>query len=629
MQRIVLGNARVRCALEPESDLIRIEPAGSAVWECRLVGELRAAPKPEDSKWEYPRPYDPGWAGGRSRLLSLRSQGTDGAVAEVLTPAGPARLSIALDPDRPAVRFAVEAAPGTPAPLSWPGPLRPAEGQKVQQRLFLPYCQGFVFAPGHAEGCRPLAVQVRYGPGVGLPFVGLISGRSGWLLTFETADDAVVELAKPEGQAIEVRPVWLSSMGALGYRRSLRYEFAPEATGTRLAKMHRAAVRGGPTRKTLAEKAEQRPLLNRLAGAAYLFTGYYGFEKADRRLTDLCRRLLDETGYPGLLAGPLEMCGYRDGEMSFVGAEPCISAPGTREFLRSRGLPWFNYILDKGAEARLKGFDRDHLLLQADGTPWMSWVSEHNKLVELCPLRVEPARAALLDGWCAGAPVHHVDTATMTGLLECRHPAHPCTRGQDRAARAACLSRFLDSGHVVVSEAGQDWAVPVADLLSLNNFGHHITNSDSGWRPVPFPLFALVYRECVGSFWHEADTWHDGRGEDKLLYDAALGNAPTLAPLIRLFRLVAGRPVEKGEEFFSRDETTGAGWNLCARGAALARLHAATWQEEMVSFEYLDGEGLLSRTELAGGTAILVNRGSEPAKDDGRTVPPRALTVIR
>ncbi|MFH1023230.1 MAG: hypothetical protein V1809_07550 [Planctomycetota bacterium] len=634
MKPVTFGSAALRCVLDPAADSLRIEPAGSPAWECRLLGDLRAAGAPEDSKWEYPRRYAPGWAPGRTGIVSVEPRGPLAVELRVRTPAGPATLSVAADPDRPALRFAVEALPGTPAPMAWPGPLRPARSIGAAaapgaQHLFAPYCQGFVFSPEPGEACEALAMQVRCGPGLGLPFVGLVAGRSGWLLTFETADDAAVEIAKPAGGPIEVHPIWLSSMGAIGYRRSLRIEFLEAADGTALAKLHRAAVKGGPTWKTLAEKASERPRVKNLAGAAYLFTGYYDFEDADRRLTELCRRLLDEAGFPGLLAGPLEMCGYRDRDISPAGAEHPLSASGTRKFLDSRGVPHTNWVLDKLADVRLENFDGGNFLMQADGSRWMSWVTATQKLAELCPLRVEAARAALFDEWCASAPAHALDTTAMTGLLECHDPGHPCTRAQDRVARAACLARFLARGHLIASEAGQDWAVPVTDVLSLNNFGHHIANSRTGWRPVPFPLFALVYRECVGSVWHEADTYHDGRGEDKILYDAALGNAPTLAPLIRLFKLVDGRPVVHGMEFFSRDETTGAGWDLCVRAADLANLHARTWQEEMVSFQYLDAERLVSRSELSRGVAILVNRSVEPVSIGGRHLPPRAYRAVR
>lgn len=621
---ISFGTARLRCRLAADGDRLRLEPADGPPWECSLLGELRVAPAPEDSKWEYPRSYEPGWAAGRAELVGAERRGELVVDLDVRTAAGRATLSVEVDPDRPALRFSVEDAP---APLSWPGPLRPV-GEAPPGRLYLPYCQGFIFEPPRDEKREALAMQVRCGPGLGMPFVGLAAGDAGWLLAFETPDDAVVEIAKEAGGPIEVRPVWLSSLGELRYRRALRCEFAADATGTRLAKLHRAAVVGGPTWKTLAQKVEERPAVAGLAGAPYLFTGYYDFEDVDRRITELCRRLIEEAGYPSLLPGPLSMCGHRDRQISMLGLEKPLDTPRTREFLRSRGLPWTNWVLDKLADVRLEDFDGGHFLTQAGGERWMSWITETQKLAELCPLRVEAARAAVFEEWLADAPAHAVDTAAMTGLLECHHPEHRCTRAQDREARIRYLGRFLERGHIVASEAGQDWAVPVCDVLSLNNLGHHIANSGTGWRPVPFPLFALVYRECVGSVWHEGDTYHDGRAGEKMLYDAAIASAPTLGPLLRLFKLKAGRPVAENQEFFTRDETSGAGWELCLRGADLAHLHAATWQEELVSFAYLDAERALSRSELAGGRALLVNRGEEPAEVDGQSLPPRSWRAM-
>jgi hypothetical protein len=142
-------------------------------------------------------------------------------------------------------------------------------------------------------------------------------------------------------------------------------------------------------------------------------------------------------------------------------------------------------------------------------------------------------------------------------------------------------------------------------------------------------LFALVDRECVVSVWHEQDTWHDARGMDKLLHDAAMASPPTLGPLLRMFTMdEGGRPLADACDTFTRDETEGEGWELCRRGLDLARLHAETWQEELRAFVWLDADCRVSRSELAGGRAILVNRGDETAQIEGREVPARAIQVL-
>lgn len=91
-----------------------------------------------------------------------------------------------------------------------------------------------------------------------------------------------------------------------------------------------------------------------------------------------------------------------------------------------------------------------------------------------------------------------------------------------------------------------------------------------------------------------------------------------------MFTMAAdGRPLAEGMETFLRDATRGAGWVLCERGAALARFHARTWQEELRAFAWLDPEQRVSRSEFAGGSAVLVNRGDEALQVEGTTVPAR------
>ncbi|MDI6775407.1 MAG: glycoside hydrolase [Verrucomicrobiota bacterium] len=301
----------------------------------------------------------------------------------------------------------------------------------------------------------------------------------------------------------------------------------------------------------------------------------------------------------------------------------------TVRFLALRGALSFSWVLDELADARNERFDGSHFLTQADGSRWMSWLTGAQKLAQLCPRRASLARAPHLSEWLTASDGCHFDTTAMTGLVECFHPEHPCTRAQDREARVECLQRFLQEGQIISSEAGQDWAVPFADILSTNNFGHHVVNTRTGWRPLPFPLFSLVYRECVGSVWHEGDTYHDGCGMEKLLYDAAFGNAPTLSPLLRNFSLQDGKPDSDKYDLFFRDETTGMGWQMCLRAGELARFHADTWKEELRQFEYLDSSCLLSRSEFSGGAAVLVNRSTEQALISGCDLPPQSYRIIR
>ncbi|MDI6775244.1 MAG: hypothetical protein QME60_07635, partial [Verrucomicrobiota bacterium] len=250
------GSSRLRCNFAPISGTLRIEPDGVPVWECRLFSDLHAGLVPEDLKWPYPLPQPFAWAPGKNEIGAITSRGDLNATFPVKTPAGDVVLSVEVDPNKPALRFIVEAETGAPAPLAFPGPLRPTDGIR-EESLYLPYCQGFVFAPRAEEICEPLAFQVCCGPGLGLPMVGLTCGGNGWLLVFETADDAAVEVAKPSAGPIEVRPIWLSSGGKIGYRRALRFEFFQQANGAKLAKRYRAFVRNGPTWKTLGEKAKE------------------------------------------------------------------------------------------------------------------------------------------------------------------------------------------------------------------------------------------------------------------------------------------------------------------------------------------------------------------------------------
>ena len=277
-------------------------------------------------------------------------------------------------------------------------------------------------------------------------------------------------------------------------------------------------------------------------------------------------------------------------------------------------------------DRRLPGYSDAIARKEIDGTVIPGWETGHQKLNPLCPLLQE--KSTNMD-WETIETIagHHFDTTAMEALHECWSSTHPCSRTHDRICRERLVGRVTGMGHFALSEAGCEWAVPHFHMLSLNNFGHHIINSGTGWQPIPFPLFSLAYRECVLSCWHETDTWHDSSADDKRLYDASIGAVPTFNPCGKMFLLYDGKPDPDKSEFHTRHSQDPEVRKIIESGLDVARLADTTWGLELERFTYLDEAKTVSESTFLNGPTVLVNRSQKSYEKEGVSVAARQFVV--
>ncbi|NCA83565.1 MAG: hypothetical protein EOM72_12625 [Opitutae bacterium] len=138
-------------------------------------------------------------------------------------------------------------------------------------RLVIPHNAGLLF------GVDELAWDGKaLGGFYSMPWFGaadLASGQ-GYIGILDTPDDASFRGTKVRGAArdvLSVQPYFLPQKGAFGYARRMVYHFSDKGGYVALAKRYRAYAKARGLLKTLAEKRQTRPSIDRLVGAVNIY----------------------------------------------------------------------------------------------------------------------------------------------------------------------------------------------------------------------------------------------------------------------------------------------------------------------------------------------------------------------
>lgn len=98
-------------------------------------------------------------------------------------------------------------------------------------------------------------------------WIGGWTGNTGYVAIAETPDDLYQAVDHTEGQAPSCFIHWLGSLGRLRYARRVRYRFGADLTWVAQAKAYREHCRVMGLFRTLKDKAEENPNINKLRGA--------------------------------------------------------------------------------------------------------------------------------------------------------------------------------------------------------------------------------------------------------------------------------------------------------------------------------------------------------------------------
>jgi len=462
-----------------------------------------------------------------------------------------------------------------------------------------------------------------------MSFFGVVDNKDecGWMAVLETPEDAALRCV-PEGRRLGgMAPLWKPELDKPGYPRRVRFVFFDRGGYVAMAKRYRALAKRRGLVKTFQEKAKERPLVERLPGAANVWyfpgRGEPSHAKVAAELRDAgigrflwssCAPARDVeviAAMPDVLVGRYDVCRdvYYPELLDALGWQN----PPKSEICRNTSA-WPDDVVWDGAESNTwrrawgmtcKDGNTRYCAAQCD-IPAVARL-ERNVAEEL---RATPFTARF------------IDVVTAVGWEECRNPAHPMTRRVSRRAKADLLKMLCERFSLVVgSEQGKDDVVPYCDYFEgmmsprcarmphgRAGYGRAEMFGDDGGVPKQLspkeldrvtryalnekyriPLFELVYHDCVASHWY----WYDYSNQPicfwkkRDLFNALYGTAP-------MYIFDYGQWTRRKAEFVESWKRVGG----IARDSGFS---------EMTSHSMLKPDGSVQETRFANGLVVTVD----------------------
>lgn len=562
--------------------------------------------------------------------LGVKSAEKTGPRAVAVRLAGTRRLVIELDAMEPEVSVTLEPGKDTKE-------LAETDRLDVMLPFFPPSKDSEIVWTNRAGALYPVTERV-FGPApwvVGgkemmMCWFGIVDARckAGMMTIVDTPDDAHVEFRERDGLwAPGVR--WLPSRGRIAYPRRLIHRFFDIGGYVAQAKHYRAYKIAQGEFRTLREKAEHNPWVDKLIG------GVGG--RIIHNNVGLSREYLTRLPEYGIHSGPLTLRAKDDleGVMTpevtqtlidqgfllmhwYTTAWALPNEPDTLltpqymknpRFTISRTGGYLTKVSKKKGEEEAElpesGFTRlcSHDYLNKA----TQFLDRMNQLYPMKPKGFSATCGLKIDMLCED-------------LFECYAPGHELTRSQDKAERIEALAALKQRGFILSAEGGNDWQVPwlehAYDPLGLQRAQQRRIASatwsikypvDPGIGPQydeyyfgatkRVPLYDLVYHDCIVGTLHDADSfnmYYKTREEDakywrlKELLSILHGQAPN-------FYLTV-------DEFFEEQHA-----RIKQSIDLVCPWHEKVGYDEMVDHEYLTDDRMVQQTRFSSGWTAIVN----------------------
>ena len=352
-----------------------------------------------------------------------------------------------------------------------------------------------------------------------IPLIGLFDREHGdaMMLQIESPLDANVRLSRKDG-LIWPEPVWQCSMGKFAYPRRATYRFIDQGGYVKMAALYRDYQKRRGMLKTLAEKAKERPAVNRMKGSPVLWA-----ETSDAAFLKKWRNF-------GLTSAILAV--------EFPGAE-------NRRW-SDMGYITLGYDSYGDISEGPLGFQSDSIqengLMLPTSEMMTGWTTRDpdGKVVKQYYLRSSSGylNAAMAYSQSriteANRNGNFIDVMMAGGLMEDYHPKHSFDRKTDLKYKRGVFQYYLQKGLIIGTEHGNDWGADLVDYteggLSGSNWwipGKNISGWNAGHLRAPvsrddfspeflkyglptqrIPFWELVYHDCVATTWY----WGDSAG---------------------------------------------------------------------------------------------------------------------
>jgi len=371
---------------------------------------------------------------------------------------------------------------------------------------------------------------------------GICSPGFGYAAIFDTPHDAQYCCSHPGNGDTLVTPLFVSSLGRIGYKRTMLYKFEENLDYTRIAKIYREYLTERGRLVSLREKIARNPNIAKLIGTPIIHTGiathispesnyyhegepekndyYTPFSKCEEQLRALKKQLdraylhLDgwgHHGYDNLHPDPFPP---HEGAGGAAGMKSLADACREIGYMFGIHDQYRDYYYDAPS------FDFDNAVMDEDGGhPFCSiWFGGAHSY--LCSkLAPEYVKRNYDEFEKLGIKIEgsYLDVFSVVWGDECFNPHHRITREQSAEYRRYCFDILTSRGIIPSSEETIDNVLPA---IALCHHAPHFT-VDLGKRSeligYPIPFFNLVYHDCVVIPWFALDgSWGIPTGYDPM-----------------------------------------------------------------------------------------------------------------
>ena len=525
--------------------------------------------------------------------------------------------------DRPEVTVTISGEGEMNSALPYPAAFATEKGD----RLIVPMNEGICY-PADEPDEIPGRLIAYGGHGICMAFFGVQDDATGagWMAIIETPDDAaMIARRNSETKLWTLGPSWDDQKKNFGYERRIRYVFFDKGGYVAMCKRYRAYAKEIGKLKTFAEKAKERPLVDRLLGAPNVWC----WEKDKLAVvSNLVSAGIDRFLWSGG-GTPAEVTAMAEMPKVLVGRYDCYQDVYHPEQLKKLG---------RKSGYNTEAWPDDIIWNSADSNDWRhAWgVKAKDGTWTYCAMMCDSAapaherRNVIEELKTKPYNTRFVDTTVASPWQTCWNPAHPMTRSDSRHWKMELLRILGDEFKLVVgSETGHDASVPFCDyfegMLSLGPY----RVPDSGrnirevWTNVPprvakyqvgenyrLPLWELVYHDCVCAHWYWGD--YNNKLPD-IWWKRDLFNV--LYGTMGMYILENRRWAEDKEKFVHSYQMT----------SPVAR---ATGYSEMTDHRVLSADRTVQESRFSNGTVVTVNFGDAPfVLSDGTSLPARAYRV--
>jgi hypothetical protein len=529
------------------------------------------------------------------------------------------QTTIRLEPNQPEFTFELAAQGEMTSALKYPFPFLSEPGDY----LVVPMNEGISY-PVEDQSIQQFRLIAYGGHGICMAFWGATDGQAGQMAIIESPDDAAIKLNRLKGR-LTISPEWDPQKLQFGPTRRLRYIFFDRGGHVAIAKRYRAYAQQIGLFKTLADKRQANPDVDRLIGAVNIWCW-------DRNAVPLVKEI-QAAGIERIL-------------WSNAQSPENLRAMNELGVLTSR-YDIYQDVMNPANFARLRGVHPDwttaawpkDIIIGAGGQWIKGWGVETRDggMVScgvICDRRALDYARERIPAELATHPYHcrFIDTTTAAPWNECYNPDHPMTRSESRKWKMELLRYVSEDCKLVTGcETGHDASVPFLHyfegMMSLGPYrvpdaGRRMSQI---WTNVPervakfqlghtyrLPLWELVYHDCTVAQWY----WGDYNNQLPALWDKR-----------DLFNLLYGVPPmfmfdrklwDQNKERFVRSYQ-----NTCpyVRQVGYA---------EMTDHRFLTPDRNVQQTAFANGITITVNFGDAPFKlTDQIAIPPVGFHVAQ